>query len=259
LTAGTVMHGTKKALRLWFKAMYLITSAKNGVSAKTLQRELGISYPTAWSWLHKLRQTMVCENRAPLDGSIEADETYIGRDASRRRGRHKGNKAIVVIAVEVQGQAMGRARMASVPDASGHSLVGMIQTNVASGSAVHTDGWDGYRGLSPRGYSHEVTVLRTGKTRAQRAQQAAQAFPHVHQLSGLLQRWLLGTHQGAVREKHLQAYLDEFVFRFNRRRSRYRTLLFQRLASRVVAKKAKPYWQIIGREAPDKPLHRVAA
>jgi transposase-like protein len=253
------MHGTSKPLRLWFRAMYLITASKTGVSAKTLQRELGISYPTAWTWLHKLRQAMVVEGRTLLSGTVETDETMLGKDRSRRRGRRKGSKAIVVIAVEDRGKVMGRARMATVQDFSSESLHHVIERDVAPGSTVHTDGWEGYSGLAQKGYRHEVDVLSGPKTRAAKAARAAEAFPHVHQLAGLLKRWLLGTHQGAVREKHLQAYLDEFVFRFNRRRSHRRTLLFERLAGQVVGRKAKPYWRVIGREARDQPLHLAAA
>jgi len=259
LTAGTIFHGTKKPLRLWFKAMYLITSAKTGVSAKTLQRELGLSYPAAWTWLHKLRQAMSQDEQSPLHGTVETDETMLGKDESRRPGRHKGTKSIVVIAVEDQGKAMGRARMASVDDFSSDSLQGVIERYVAPGSSVHTDGWKGYTGLDQKGYNHPVDVLSEAKTRAAKQARAAATFPHVHRLAGLLKRWLMGTHQGAVHEKHLHAYLDEYVFRFNRRRSHRRTLLFQRLVARTVCECAKPYWRIIGREAPDKPLHLAAA
>ena len=233
LIAGTIFHNTNKPLRLWFKAMYLITSAKIGVSAKTLERELGISYPTAWTWLHKLRQAMSQDEQSPLGGAVEADETMLGKDRSRRPGRHKGSKSIVVIAVEDQGTVMGRARMATVNDFSSHSLHGVMESHVASGSTVHTDGWDGYRGLDQKGYRHEVDVLGQAQSRAAQEARAAEAFPHVQRLAALLKRWLMGTHQGAVREKHLQAYLDEYVFRFNRRRSHRRTLLFERLASRI--------------------------
>lgn len=259
VTAGTIFHGTSKPLRLWFRAMYLITSAKTGVSAKTLERELGLSYPTAWTWLHKLRQAMTQDEQSPLGGTVEADETMWGKDKSRRRGRHKGTKSIVVIAVEDQGKPMGRARMATVDDFSSDSLQGVIERYVAPGSTVHTDGWEGYTGLDQKGYHHQVDVLSGAQTRAAKEARAAETFPHVHRLAGLLKRWLMGTHQGAVHEKHLQAYLDEYVFRFNRRRSHRRTLLFERLAARIVGRRAKPYWRLIGREAPDRPLYLAAA
>ena len=259
LTAGTVMHSTKKPLVLWFKAMYLMVTFKNGLSAKTLQDQLGLSYQTAWAWLHKLRRVMVLPHRAPLGGTVEVDETYIGSDPSNRPGRHKGQKVLVVIAVEDQGSVMGRARMTCVPDASGDSLAGMVEANVAPGSTVHTDGAAGYVPVVDKGYVHRVDVISKGKTRAERADRAAQLFPHVHRLAALLQRWLLGTHQGAVSEKHLQAYLDEFVFRFNRRRSKHRTHLFQRLAEQAMARQALPYWKIVGRTARDKPLHLAVA
>jgi len=259
VTAGTIFHGTNKPLRLWFKAMYLITSAKTGVSAKTLERELGISYPTAWTWLHKLRQAMNQDVQSPLQGTVEADETMLGKDRSRRPGRHKGSKSIVVIAVEDLGAPMGRARMATVKDFSASSLHGVIERYVKPGSTVHTDGWEGYTGLGGKGYRHQVDILNQAQSRAAKAARAAETFPHVHRLAGLLKRWLMGTHQGAVREKHLQAYLDEYVFRFNRRRSHRRTLLFERLADRVVGRRAEPYWRLIGRKKPDQPLHLAVA
>ena len=259
ITAGTVFHGTNKPLRLWFKALYLITAAKNGVSAKTLQRDLGVNYTTAWTWLHKLRQVMSPDDSDPLAGVVETDETLWGNDESRSPGRHKGDKAIVVIAVEDQGQTMGRARMATVEDFSGASLHPVIERHVARGSTVHTDGWEGYRGLDQKGYRHVVDVLEGTGGQAARQDRANEFFPHVHLLASLLKRWLLGTHQGAISEKHLQAYLDEFVFRFNRRTSHRRTLLFERLAERAVRKKPKPYWRIIGRQAPDTPLYLAAA
>jgi len=259
VTAGTLFHGTNKPLRLWFKAMYLITAAKNGLSAKTLERELGISYPTAWTWLHKLRQVMASGDSAPLAGVVEVDETMWGNDESRSPGRHKGDKTIIVIAVEDQGHTMGRARMSTIEDFSAESLHPAIERDVARGATVHTDGWRGYMGLDSKGYHHVVDVLDGATGQAEREDRADGMFPHVHMLATLLKRWILGTHQGAVQEKHIQAYLDEFVFRFNRRSSHRRTLLFERLADRAVSRKPKPYWRIIGREAPDKPLHLAAA
>lgn len=259
LTAGTVFHGTHKPLRLWFKAIFLMTTQKNGLSAKALQRHLGVSYATAWTWLHKLRAVMGRYGQVALHKTVEVDETYLGSDKSRRPGRHKGNKALVLIAVEDRGPTMGRARLVSLPGLDGPTVVGAIQANVATGSTVHSDGLAGYGGLADKGYAHRVDCISRGKTRAARAAIASAAFPHVHRLASLLQRWMLGTHQGAVRDKHLQAYLNEFVFRFNRRRARHRTLLFQRLCQQGVKHKAQPYWRIVGREAPDRPLHLAAA
>jgi transposase-like protein len=251
LTAGTVLHSTKKPLRLWFKAMFLMTTQKNGISAKTLQQHLGLSAPTAWTWVHKLRDLMLSE--APISGTIEVDETYLGTEESRSRGRHKGTRSLVVIAVEDQGRRAGQVRMTSVPDASAESLQGVIQAQVASGTRVHTDGWNAYTGRSQQGYAHEVDILSTETTRADRAAKLDRVFPHVHRVASLLQRWWLGTHQGAVRGKHLQSYLNEFGFRFNRRRH-HRPELFEDLAQRGMVHKARPYWRIIGRVAPDQPL-----
>jgi len=253
LTAGTVMHSTKKPLMLWFKAMFLMATQKSGVSATTLQEHLGLSAPTAWTWLHKLRQVMVVPGRKPLRGRVEIDDTYIGK--AQGRGRRKGKRSLVVIAVEDRGSTMGRARMQAVADASGESFMAVVQTAVAKGSRVHTDGWDGYREVSAQGYKHERDVLNSEPTQPARHAKAAAVFPNVHQLATLLKRWLLGTHQGAVREKHVQAYLDEFVFRFNRRRAWRRSWLFERLAQLAMSRQAEPYWRIVGRDSPDQPLH----
>jgi len=247
LTAGTVLHSTKKPLRLWFRVMFLVVTQKNGLSAKTVERIMGFSYSTAWTWLHKLRDAMVNPGRQPLSGTVQVDESYIGAMTPGMPGRHRGLKSLVAIAVEETGYGMGRARLTPIWDASAHSLHGMIEKNVASGSIVHTDGWPGYKGLEAKGYPHRPEPL-------QGDDKALSSFWPVHQLAGLLRRWLLGTHQGAVRDKHLAAYLNEFVFRFNRRRSRSRTLLFQRLACQGMMQRARPYWRIIRRSARNVPL-----
>lgn len=254
LTAGTVMHGTRHPLLFWFRAMFLMMTQKNGMSAKTLQRHLGISYPTAWTWLHKLRDAMVRPDRESLSGHVEVDEAYIGgEDESGTCGRHKGKKSIVVVAVESKDDAMGRARLITVENVSAETLCGVVQSHVAPASTIHTDGWGSYAQLKTMGYHHKPDPVRGDKEKIK------ETLRHAHQVVGLLERWLLGTHQGAVRERHLQAYLDEFIFRFNRRRATHRTLLFQRLAEQVITQKARPYWKIIGRRAPNEPLHLVAA
>ena len=182
------------------------------MSALQLQRQLGIRrYETAWTMLQKLRHAMLRPQREPLRGTVEVDETYLGNQEGLRGGRELGDRALVVAAVEVRGRASGRVRLQVVPDASGPSLTGFVKANVESGTTVITDGWQGYAPLSGMGYRHRP------KTQG-RPEQAEVILPRVHRVFGNLKTWLRGTHHG-VDNKHLQAYLDEFTFRFNRRRT----------------------------------------
>jgi transposase-like protein len=208
---------------MWFMAMWYVTSQKNGVSALGLQRVLGLgSYETAWTWLHKLRRAMVRPGRDGLCGTVEVDETYVGGLEKGKRGRETGTKAIVAVAAEENGKGIGRIRLHRVKDLSGASLLPFIQSAVAPGAVIHTDGWSGYSGLTAAGYKHESTVISSSPDPAHIV------MPRVHNVAALLKRWLLGTHQGAVEHAHLDYYLDEFAFRFNRRRSNARGLLFHR-------------------------------
>ena len=242
VTAGTIFHDTRKPLQLWFRAVWHVTSQKHGASALGLQRVLGLgSYVTAWSWMHKLRRAMVRPGRDALSGRVEIDETYVGGLAGGKRGRGSQKKALVVIAAEEDGAGIGRIRMARIADASAPSLEGFVVQAVAAGSGVHTDGWDGYNGLAARGYQHEASVLR-----GQGKEAATQLMPRVHRVAALLKRWLLGTHQGAVRAEHLDYYLDEFTFRFNRRSSRSRGKLFYRLLQQAVQIGPTAYKEMIG-------------
>ena len=241
LTAGTVFQGTRKPLRMWFLAMWFVTSQKNGVSALGLQRVLGLgSYETAWTWLHKLRRAMVRPGRVSLTGAVEVDETYVGGPEEGKRGREAETKAIVAVAAEKSGRGIGRIRLRHIEDVSGDSLLSFVQGAVAPSAVVHTDGWSGYAGLVAAGYKHHVTVINSG------SEPAHQVMPRVHMVASLLKRWLVGTHQGGIQHRHLDYYLDEFTFRFNRRRSRARGLLFHRLAQQAVAIEPTPYNSIIG-------------
>ena len=236
VTAGTIVQDTRKPLTLWFRAIWWVTAQKHGTSALDLQRVLGLqSYVTAWTWLHKLRRAMVRPGRDRLHGPVEVDETYIGAVEEGVRGRKTETKALVAVACEERGKGIGRIRLRRLPDASGDALVPFITEAVEPGSQVHTDGWEGYAGLTERGYRHRVTVIRTSKRRA------VEVFPRAHLVASLLKRWLLGTHQGAVSFKHLEYYLDEFTFRFNRRTSRSRGKLFERLLEQAVAVEPVPY------------------
>jgi transposase-like protein len=214
ITAGTVMHGTRTPLRLWFWAAYLVATHTPGISALQLQRQLGITrYETAWLILHKLRRAMIAPERQPLHGPVEVDEGIVGgRDSQRRGGRQRDSKALVAVAVEIRGAGSGRLRLQMLPDASGACLGAFINRVVAAGATVHTDGWQGYAGLRAAGFDHQI--------HKQRARHIDHRFvlPRAHRAISNLKTWLQGTHRG-VSPEHLPVYLDEFVFRHNRRRT----------------------------------------
>lgn len=224
VTSGTIMEKTRTPLTTWFEAAWHLTTAKNGLSAKTLEQTLGTSYRTAWAMLQRYRVSMVRSERERLSGVVEVDETLVGgveRGGKRGRGT---SKSIVVIAVEVkEPKGFGRVRMRYVPDASAENLQPFICDAVAQRANVRTDGWSGYNGLSKIGYLHERMLLSSS------GDPAHVSMPGVHRIASLLKRWILGTHQGSVVPDHLQSYLEEFTFRFNRRRSRSRGLVFRRL------------------------------
>lgn len=243
LTAGTVFQDSHIPLQLWFEAIWMVTSQKNGASALALQQVLGLgSYRTAWAMLHKLRHAMVRPGRDRLKGRIEVDETFVGGEEEDVRGRQRRTKSLVVVAVEEDGRGVGRVRMRRIPDASTSSLLAFVTNAVEPGSTVRTDGWAGYAGLGTAGYVHEKVVLR-----GQGVQAAAEELPRIHLVASLLKRWLSGTHQGAVSSDHLDYYLDEFTFRFNRRSSRSRGKLFYRLVQQAVEVGPLPYTKILGR------------
>lgn len=253
--AGTVFQDTRKPLTMWFRAMWYVTSQKNGASALGLQRVLGLgSYQTAWVWLHKLRRAMVRPGREKLSGWVEVDETWLGGLEEGVAGRKKGEKALIVIAAEADGPGIGRIRMRPIQDATAGSLHSFIEDCIERGSILHTDGWQGYVGLDKKGYGREVSVLRG------RRKEASVVMPRVHRVVSLLKRWLLGTHQGAVSHEHLAYYLDEFTFRFNRRKSKSRGKLFYRLVQQAVATESTPYAAMVGRSKAlrARPQHMVA-
>ena len=241
VTAGTIFQDIRTPLSVWFRAMWAVTSQKTGISALGLQRELGLgSYKTAWAWLHKLRRAMVRPGRDRLTGRVEVDEAYIGGVHPGRGGRQTETKAQVVVAVQVEARGrLGRIRLRRLLDASGESLTGFVQDVVAPRSLVHTDGWMGYEALTRHGYRHRITFLQG------QASSPSQLLPHVHRVVSRLKRWLLGTHHGGVTHEHLDYYLDEFTFRFNRRRSRSRGMLFFRLAQQAVAVDPAPYQSLV--------------
>jgi transposase-like protein len=249
VTAGTIFHRTRTPLSVWFRVIWWVVTQKNGASALGIQRVFGFkSYKTAWTWLHKLRRAMVRPGRDRLGGRVEVDETYLGGLEEGVHGRQTFKKSLVVVAAQEDGKAIGRIRMRRIPDASAKSLLPFIQHSVEPGSTVHTDGWNGYEGLESKGYAHEVTVLE--KSRAS----ASDLLPRVHRVVALLKRWILGTHQGGLSPEHLDYYLDEFTFRFNRRTSRSRGKLFYRLLQQAMAVEPVPYKDIIKHVRGPKPL-----
>jgi transposase-like protein len=240
VTAGTIFQDTHIPLPVWFRAMWWVTTQKNGASALGLQRVLGLKkYKAAWMMLHKLRRAMVRPGRDLLTGRVEVDECYVGGLEEGLPGRLNLEKALVVVAAQEDGPGIGRIRMRQILDASAESLMPFVQDTVAPGSVIHTDGWLGYLPLESKGYEHEVTFLK-GKKKT-----PSELMPRVHRVISLLKRWLLGTHQGAVSHKHLDYYLDEFTFRFNRRRSKSRGKLFFRLAQQAVAVDPVTYYRIV--------------
>lgn len=228
ITAGTIFHKSKLPLVTIFRALWWMVAQKNGVSAIGLQRVLGIgSYRTAWTWLHKFRRLMVFPGRDKLKGIVEVDETFVGGVKSGKRGRGAEGKSLVVIAIEIMEKGTGRVRMSLIPDASKKSLGKFITKNVEAGSTIITDGWKGYSGISKKGYTQKIEEKI-------KILDENEMLPNVHRSASLLKRWLLGTHQNFVGEKHLPYYLDEYTFRYNRRKSKSRGLLFQRLIEQAV-------------------------
>ena len=240
VTAGTIFEGTRKPLKLWFITAWEIVGHKYGANALNVKRMLGVdSYKTAWSWLHKLRRAMVRPDRDRLLGVIEVDEMYVGGEEKGVRGRRTEKKAIVAVAVEVVDEKrLGRVRLRRVTDVSGEALRPFVQEAVEPGSSVLTDAWGGYTGLSELGYDHMII------NQSASPDPAHVLLPAVHRIAGLLKRWLLGTYQGAVSREHLNYYLDEYTFRFNRRNSRSRGLLFYRLMEQAVQTKHTPTYAL---------------
>jgi transposase-like protein len=235
VTAGTIFQDTRKPLAMWFRALWYVTSQTNGASALRIQQVLGLgSYETAWTWLHKLRRVMVQPDHDRLSGWIEVDEASVSV-----AGPKKANKALIVIAAQADGAGIGRIRMRAIPDASATSLHSFVLDSIEPGSTLHTEGWHGYVGLDKKGYHQEVYWGRS--------QGPSQLMPRVYKVALLLKGWLAGIHQGAVSHEHLPYYLDEFTFRFNRRRSKGRGKLFYRLLQQAANTPQATYQALVER------------
>jgi len=229
-TAGTVFEDSRKPLRLWFHVMWLMMAQKTGLSARNLCDTYGFgSYQTAWGWLQKFRSVMIRNGRERLVGRVEVDETYVGGKKAGTRGRGAEGKTLVLVAVEGDAKKrLGRVRFRCVEAINGDTVELFVRDYIEPGTKVVTDGLAVYDNLKAAGFNHRPHVI-TGGSDAVRKQ-----LDHVHLIISLLKRWLGATHQGAVTPLHLQAYLDEFSFRFNRRLSQHRGKLFYRLMQQAV-------------------------
>ena len=243
VTAGTIFHRTRTPLTVWFEAAWLVTTQKQGANALGLQRVLGFgSYQTAWSMLHRLRTAMVADGRQALSGEVEVDETVIGGPRKGKRGRGAEGKTLVAVAVERAPdgkRGFGRIRLGVIADASAVVLRNFIVASVEPGTTVVTDALNSYPSALGAEYEHlAINVAQSGS-------EAHEVLPAVHRVASLLKRWLEGTHQGGVAPDHLPAYLDEFTFRFNRRRSRQPGMLFFRLLEQAVATPSITYREMV--------------
>lgn len=260
VTAGTIFHRSRLPLTTWFAAMWMVCAEKNGVSALGLQRELGFgSYQTAWAWLHKLRRAMVRPDRDLLGGpgvSVEMDCTFVGGRSLDKRGYKYANKDEVVIAVElVHPRGFGRVRMARIDSFNRKAdIFAFAKQSIAPGTVVYTDGDRLYNDLA-----QQVVVTHERLIVVSSTQPAHRLLPGVHRIASLLKRWLAGTFHHGQGFTHLDYYLDEFTFRFNRRNSRRRGLLWYRLAQQAVHTDPHPYRQLIAgphNPIPLRPLHQ---
>ena len=237
VTSGTVFQDSHLPLTIWFRAIWQVPSQKNGISALGLQRVLGLgSYKTAWAMLHKLRRAMVRPGRDRLSGVVEVDATYWGAEEPGLIGRLTENKTLLAVAVEEDGRKIGRIRLSTIPDLTRATLHGFIAASITPGSTVRTDGFASYLDLD--GYVHRREVQTEQP-------EGEHVLPRVHLVIGLLKRWILGTHQGAIGEAYLDDYLNEFAFRFNRRTSASRGKLFYRLVQQAVQIEPIPFAKLV--------------
>jgi hypothetical protein len=249
VTAGTIFDKTRTPLRVWLAGAWYLTNQKHGVSALGLQRVLGLGgYETAWTMLHRFRRAMVRPDRERLKGVVEVDETYLSisdRDApmpedQRKKRKNRTHQVLVVMAVELlQPKGFGRIRLRRIDNDSAEQVVPFVQASIEAGAQVRTDGSAAYRELKDLGYDHQRTVMLGSEVPAH------VSMAGVHRVASLIKRWILGTHHGSVQPAHLDAYLDEFVFRFNRRTSASRGMLFYRLLQQAVVTDPVTYESVV--------------
>jgi len=243
------MQDSKLPVRVWLCAIWLFVTQKDGISAKSLQENLGLgSYRSAWSLLHKLRVAMIRSGRDKLSGVVEVDEEYIGGTLEGgKRGRGSENKQLVAVAVQLEkipdnnpdrptlrDYRLSKIRAKHIPNASKLELHNFIKENIATGSTIIRDGWAGYTGIDEEGYNSEVIKVSMTSSEDEK-------LPHVHLAISLIKRWILGTYQGSIDEYNLQTYLEEFTFRFNRKTSHCRGWLFYRMVQGAVSTEPHPY------------------
>ena len=255
LLAGTIMQDSKLPVRIWLTAMWLFVTQKDGISAKSLQENLGLrSYKSAWSLLHKLRIAMVRSDREKLSGIIEVDEEYIGGTLEGgKRGRGSENKQLVAVAVQLdkisgdnpdrpllRDYRLSKIRAKHIPSASKVELHAFIKENITQGSTLIRDDWSGYYGIDDEGYHSKIT--KTSKSTSEEDK-----LPHIHLAISLIKRWILGTYQGSIDEYNLQTYLEEFTFRFNRKTSHNRGWLFYKMLQGAMATEPHIYESLLFR------------
>ena len=247
-TSGTIFHHTQTPLTVWFTAAWHMTAPKNGVSAKTLHRLLGFgSYQSAWAMLHRFRGAIGHTAHDRLSGNVEVDETVIGGVRSGKRGRGAAGKILVAVAVEQElPKGFGRCRLQVIPNAESDTLRSFLLKHIEPGSTILTDGLASYPAAAGSDYSHHSTPIKAS------GMEAHELLPGVHRVASLVKRWLLGTHQGSIGTDHMQAYLDEFTFRFNRRGSRARGMLFYRLLQQSVAMVPISFHDLVANPKPRK-------
>ena len=257
VTAGTVFDKTRTPLRVWFAAAWYITNQKQGVSALGLQRVLGLnSYQTAWTMLHRFRRAMVRPDRDLLSGIVEVDEVFLALNrkdkenpgAPGSKSHNRSHLVAIAVAIEVHDpKGFGRIRLQRIAAPTIDAIVPFVKDNIASGSTVRTDGSAIYATLKDDGFKHDPHVILGSKVPAH------EPLPGVHRIAALIKRWFLGTHQGAVDPRHVDYYLEEFTFRFNRRKSGSRGMLFYRLIQQSVVAPPATYANIRDNHHPTRP------
>jgi len=241
--SGTVFEGSNLSLRVWLRGVWWLISEKQGVSASSLQRTLGLgSYRTAWLMLHKLRKAMIKIDRNKLSGEVEFDSFYLGGKTKGYRGGRYENKLYLAIAVEVKGGGCGRIRLLKIPSMDTENLIPAAKRLIEPKSLVITDGFVGFLHLEENGYRHKPYPP---SERKDSNPEADSRLPRVHRVISLIKRWHLGTFQGRMSKKYSEAYLEEFVFRFNRRTSTSRGLLFLRVLQNGILLEPTTYQTLV--------------